>query len=753
MEDMLGNKIVEDGKSFYLYKVKAAEGFYSISKKFGVSKKDIVDANPQCIDGVKLDMLLKIPVLEGRNASEVELKKADDFIYHKVEKGQSVFFISSQYNVSPEIIYENNAGSRSVLLENTEIKIPKSAIKKPSLETEQDTLHYVYHIVKPKESLYYLQQLYDVPVRTIIQENPGLENTVLSLGMQLRMPKKTKPVKAPQIKLLEDDNYFYHKVLPGETFLAISRKYNVLLADIYESNNMGENPVLPESTLLRIPKDKIQQEPMVASTDKYVIHRIEKKSNVEEVAAKFGVSENSIKGLNFYITDWDKLKKGTLVRIPIIQHVAKEVTNPSSVTRDSLNRYLALTSDAQLIKEALALGCDTIKRLDSLKVAFFIPLYLEKNDTINQYRNKDVDGNMQLKIKDVKSIFPSDPIFREFLNGALIAIDSLRKVGVNIDVTIFDTKSDTATVNKLLLNPSLKKVNMIIGPCSRGNIAPISSFCNKNKIKHILPLHSTEGLVENNNMLFQVNTPEKYRYKDMVDLMVAKFSGYNIVVIKQSSYNDIRQDTIANLIKQRLLKNQLAKGNGEELHYKEIIFEVHGQKGIETVLSSEIPNLIVIPSESKGAVNRVLPYIYGINSKADWDISLLGFPEWQKLDGKDYTYLFNIHTYLFSPFYANYNSAKVQHFLAKYNRWFGAEPSSGYPRFGFLGYDVMFYFGTQYVNFGADFERCMRFASIDLLQSNFRFKRSTNWGGFVNKDLYFLELTPSFDLKKLSGLE
>lgn len=239
----------------------------------------------------------------------------------------------------------------------------------------------------------------------------------------------------------------------------------------------------------------------------------------------------------------------------------------------------------------------------------------------------------------------------------------------------------------------------------------------------------------------------------MANLIVSRFSAFNIIVIKQRSYHDLRQDTIASLIKQRLIRDQLVHRDGAELRYKEIIFEVHGQKGIEAVLSNEVPNLIIIPSECKGAVNRILPYIYGINSKKEWDLSLLGFPEWQKLDGRDYTYLFNIHTYMFSPFYADYHCKKVEHFLGKYNHWFGAEPSAGYPRFSFLGYDIMFYFGNQYTNFGDDFERCMKFSNIELLQSDFSFVRSTNWGGFVNNDINLLELTPSFDLIKIPNLD
>ena len=42
-----------DGKGFYLYKVNRAEGFYSICKKFDVSKEEIIQFNPSAKYGLK----------------------------------------------------------------------------------------------------------------------------------------------------------------------------------------------------------------------------------------------------------------------------------------------------------------------------------------------------------------------------------------------------------------------------------------------------------------------------------------------------------------------------------------------------------------------------------------------------------------------------------------------------------------------------------------------------------------------------
>ena len=442
-----------------------------------------------------------------------------------------------------------------------------------------------------------------------------------------------------------------------------------------------------------------------------------------------------------------KIKRGTLVRIPIKKHFAPQ--RDTLVKLDEVSREKMYLTDSALIKQALALGCDTIPNADTVRISFFLPLFLAKNDTLNWIREEVAEGRDSLYERKMKAIYPKPPIFRELLNGALVAIDRLKKQGINVNVSVYDTNRDTIQVQQILASPALKEQDIIVGPAYRNCIDPIAEFCETHNIKQILPFQATDGLIDHNHTMFQMNTPGKYHYNKVVDFVATKFKEFNIVVIKQRSYHDERQEQFSSLLKQRLLKDQLTMANGEALRYKEIIFETHGQKGLEAVLRDDITNLIIVPSESNGAINRILPFLYGIKNKGNRDFAMLGFPEWQKLSGTEYAYLFNLHTYLYSPFYADYTAAETGEFLSKYSHWFGAEPSATYPRSAFIGHDLAYYYITQFFHFGNDFERCMNYHPVDLLQSDFNFNRGSNWGGFYNDDLYFFEYTPEFDINKL----
>src|SRR5699024_10126866 len=61
----------EDG--FEYYEVQPAEGFFSIQRRFGLTKEEIIAHNPLAGDGLKAGMILKIPV-EGLNEDGLLIK-------------------------------------------------------------------------------------------------------------------------------------------------------------------------------------------------------------------------------------------------------------------------------------------------------------------------------------------------------------------------------------------------------------------------------------------------------------------------------------------------------------------------------------------------------------------------------------------------------------------------------------------------------------------------------------------------------
>ncbi|NPA35762.1 MAG: LysM peptidoglycan-binding domain-containing protein, partial [Chlorobi bacterium] len=279
-------KIIIEGKTYYLYKVKKGEGLYRISKNFGVSQQEILDANPDARNGLKEGQLLKIPVISGRNSNISEIQNSGKYIFHTVKKGQTVFYISHKYNVPENVIYDNNPGSRENLIEGTIIKIPVDNLEQQTVRKSGDG--FIMHKVKPKETLYGLSKKYGVPQKEIIKANPALLNGVLPVGSMLRIPVKRKmqdtttgaiTENSNTNKRLEDDKYDYYKIQPGETLYSIAKKYNSDVHSLEAANSGLDKDNLPVGYLIRIPKESIKQQKPQKNTTKglFILHKVKRK--------------------------------------------------------------------------------------------------------------------------------------------------------------------------------------------------------------------------------------------------------------------------------------------------------------------------------------------------------------------------------------------------------------------------------------------------------------------------------------------
>jgi len=91
-------------KKYVTYEVKnKKETLYSISKQFGVSINEIIEANPYAQDGIKKGDILQIPIDE-KNLP----KTSGNELYHLVQPKETIYGICKQYNISKEDLFRRN---------------------------------------------------------------------------------------------------------------------------------------------------------------------------------------------------------------------------------------------------------------------------------------------------------------------------------------------------------------------------------------------------------------------------------------------------------------------------------------------------------------------------------------------------------------------------------------------------------------------------------------------------------------------
>lgn len=222
------SSVVENykGKPFYIHFVNKGETLTALAKAYNVSVEEISADNPVVDQGLKADMVLRIPYKSVIAIPDIETKpKADTknehvkpvekqtdqskpaedqkYILHLVKKHETLYGISKQYNVSIDGIINANPGFDG-LKEGLEIKIPEKkstdkavivVVNEKVIKTESSPDQI---IVKPGETLYSIGKAYNVSVDDLIELNPQLSDG-LKAGMVLKLRKtnekgETKPV-------------------------------------------------------------------------------------------------------------------------------------------------------------------------------------------------------------------------------------------------------------------------------------------------------------------------------------------------------------------------------------------------------------------------------------------------------------------------------------------------------------------------------------------------------------------------------
>ena len=118
------------------------------------------------------------------------------------------------------------------------------------------------------------------------------------------------------------------------------------------------------------------------------------------------------------------------------------------------------------------------------KLVLLLPFNLSKieSDTINSTTarlKKDKFLNMTL----------------DFYSGALVAIDSAKQIGLDVDIQIFDSQEtkNSSNVATLIQENKLQNVDAIIGPFYQNNVEKTAELLNKNNVPVISPLSKDIG--------------------------------------------------------------------------------------------------------------------------------------------------------------------------------------------------------------------------------------------------------------------
>lgn len=593
--------------------------------------------------------------------------------------------------------------------------------------TKKETINgkkYFVHEVQKGESLYAISKAYNIDKNIIAIENPDVFES-LKPGQILRIPcqSETTTTKATNFKT--------HTVTKGETLYSISKKYSVSIADLNKYNpevanglQIGQGIKIPQKSDILTENNNTPKD-----TAKYIYHKIEKNQTLYSISRQYNVSIDDIYQTNLEL-ETNGLKNGEFIRIPK-NIINKPVINEEiSVDTKTDTTKQIIVPEVTYIAPVNTADCGKYNyatNRPSFKISLLLPL---QSDALTIESENEASANSNFE--------PQPKPFIEYYEGFLLAVDSMKRKGLNITVKVFDIKKDSSKTQDIINKGDLDNSDLIIGPVFENNFKQISDYAKKKNINVIYPINSHNSEVFSNPKVFQVNSSLSSQMSQATKYL-ASFKDINYIVIQNGTKDELE---IIQNYKTKLFKEYETNFKTDKVPYTEVLYSSEGLAGVEKKLVNDKINIFIIPSSNQIFVINLLTKLQPLTKK--FKIIMAGMPSWKKFDNNlELEYLHNLNMHSFVPFYADYTSTVVKSFIIDYRFNYKCEPS----KYSLLGYDTGIYFLTALYNYGHDFQDCLHNLDLNLLQSDFNFVKMGENGGYENNGTFILHYNQDNDVK------
>ncbi|MDR7370790.1 LysM peptidoglycan-binding domain-containing protein [Flavobacterium aquidurense] len=214
----------------------------------------------------------------------------DSIIEHKIQKGETAYFIAQKYKVSVDEIYKLNPESQSGIQDNQVLKIPVHPTEK-QIQKQQIT-----HVVAAKETLYGISKQYKVTVDAIQTANLEILANGLQMGQELVIPQNSDDLPKNEIAT---SSKVSHQVVAKESLFSIARQYNVSVQDLENLNKEILQNGLQIGQTITIPnKRKTLDGRVRVINQETIFHVVEAKETKFSIAKKYGISIDQLESQN-----------------------------------------------------------------------------------------------------------------------------------------------------------------------------------------------------------------------------------------------------------------------------------------------------------------------------------------------------------------------------------------------------------------------------------------------------------------------
>ncbi|HNW57449.1 MAG TPA: ABC transporter substrate-binding protein, partial [Bacteroidales bacterium] len=343
-------------------------------------------------------------------------------------------------------------------------------------------------------------------------------------------------------------------------------------------------------------------------------------------------------------------------------------------------------------------------------------------------------------------IYPGSFDFVEMYEGILMAADTLRSLGLDINIYPFDIKSDTIELTRLIRSGKLAKMDLVIGPVYSNNLNIMASYAKSLDIPVISPVPLiNNSALKGNPTLFLSNSSLEVA-QEAIARKISEDHDNNIIFIHSDSTG---MDPDVKRFKKQIINELSYKIPYEKIKFRELLFYSRSMFDSDSInrlnhaLSENSKNIVVIASEDAPVVSETIMEIHNLSRK--FDVSVFGYPGLRDIETLEPKYLFDLNVMVYSPYWIDYSKDDVKIFNSTFRQKFLTEPSE--KSYAWQGYDIAYYFISGIAMHGKEFIKHPSIHNPDLLETQFDFKRKKYDDGFENKKMFLIRYSDDYEIK------
>lgn len=423
-------------------------------------------------------------------------------------------------------------------------------------------------------------------------------------------------------------------------------------------------------------------------------YQVKKKDTLYGIAKKYSISVDALIEANPEMkVDGFELKKGSYVCIP---YAASGTLGQTSATPV---RTLMQTASRQFSGK-------------TVRVGVMLPLH-------------DVDGDGRR--------------MTEFYRGMLMACDSLRAEGMNIDIHAWNVNID-ADITNFIKQPGAAKCDIIFGPLYSKQVHALAEFCKARDIQMVIPFSITGDDVSMYKQIFQVYQTNDRQTNNSIETFLKLFPNCHPVFIDCNDKTSTKGNFTFGL-RTRLESHNIGYGitnigSSDDVFAKQFN---PSRENIVILNTGRSPELTL-------ALNKLA--ILKANNPT-LKIKLFGYTEWMMYLGIDEAKFHEFDTYIPSTFYYNPASPRTQSLTRSYRQWFKTDMQNALPRFALTGYDYAQFFLRGFAKYGKAFKGVKNQNSWKAVQAPLRFKQ-VGAAGMQNDFFQLVHFMPNGNVEAIS---